>query len=253
MQYTFEEYFNLINEGFVVKDNIVYFNPESKDVINTTFGKFKDKQPYKKKLEFGTLYSPYIANKTDEYTEILKAIKGQSKKYNIDSASYTKFIKRTALYLSKLITDNHIDTILMLESSSKILNDLLTELRLYLPKYYETFSYDKGIFKNPDLSQITIEYSGFEFKDETVKNLQQTINRQQKNNYFSIKKFNTKDRKFIKNWLILKNNLLSKIIDKRVALIDDIVTSGATMDEASRLLNEAGAKEVIGFAIVKSN
>ncbi len=38
---------------------------------------------------------------------------------------------------------------------------------------------------------------------------------------------------------------------KRVLLIDDIITTGATMDEASRTLLEAGAKEVVAAALAQ--
>lgn len=53
--------------------------------------------------------------------------------------------------------------------------------------------------------------------------------------------------------MILKINdkILSKITDKKVALIDDIVTSGASMIEASKLIEDAGATSLIGLAIVK--
>ena len=38
---------------------------------------------------------------------------------------------------------------------------------------------------------------------------------------------------------------------KRVLLIDDVVTTGATMDEASRMLLEAGAAEVVAAALAQ--
>lgn len=42
----------------------------------------------------------------------------------------------------------------------------------------------------------------------------------------------------------------SKIVSGRnIILIDDVITTGATMNEASRSLKSAGAKKVIGFAI----
>ena len=38
----------------------------------------------------------------------------------------------------------------------------------------------------------------------------------------------------------------------RILLVDDIITTGRTMNECSRVLKEAGAMEVIGLAITSS-
>jgi len=40
-----------------------------------------------------------------------------------------------------------------------------------------------------------------------------------------------------------------KVSGKCIILIDDVITTGATMNEASKTLKKAGAKKVIGFAI----
>lgn len=39
---------------------------------------------------------------------------------------------------------------------------------------------------------------------------------------------------------------------KNIILIDDVYTSGATMNEAARILKKAGAKQIIGFVIAKT-
>lgn len=48
----------------------------------------------------------------------------------------------------------------------------------------------------------------------------------------------------------LKNR--EEIKDKRILLIDDIITTGSTMEECSRVLINNGAREVIGLALTSS-
>jgi len=45
----------------------------------------------------------------------------------------------------------------------------------------------------------------------------------------------------------------SDIRDKTVILVDDVYTSGATMNEATRVLRRAGVKNIVGFVIAKTN
>lgn len=53
----------------------------------------------------------------------------------------------------------------------------------------------------------------------------------------------------IENSLSLGKNAAQAIAGRRVLLLDDIVTSGASMRVAARLLKEAGAREVIAVSI----
>ncbi|MBZ9578319.1 ComF family protein [Patescibacteria group bacterium] len=43
----------------------------------------------------------------------------------------------------------------------------------------------------------------------------------------------------------------NKIFEKRILLVDDIYTSGATMEEAARVLKKSGAKEIQGVVVAR--
>lgn len=43
----------------------------------------------------------------------------------------------------------------------------------------------------------------------------------------------------------------SKILNKKIVLLDDVFTTGATMEECAKVLKSAGAKEVLGLALAK--
>ncbi len=56
-------------------------------------------------------------------------------------------------------------------------------------------------------------------------------------------------RKNVKNVFSVKNSNLIK--NKNIVLVDDVVTTGATLDEAAKTLKSAGAKMIWGLALAK--
>jgi predicted amidophosphoribosyltransferase len=49
--------------------------------------------------------------------------------------------------------------------------------------------------------------------------------------------------------LFLRKGSEKKLADKRILLVDDVVTSGASMRTAAKLLKDAGAKEIIAVSV----
>lgn len=254
MNLTFDNFDKALNEGFVIQNDIVYFDAQNSDFINTKFGKGKSRKPYVMKLPFGKLYSVYQSSKEtgENYSEILKAIKGQQSIYKIDRRSYNIFIERTALFMASLIRKEEIDTILIMDSSSHILFDLADEINRRLPGYFKAHTFAKTIFKNPDIDSLQIS-DEFEINDKSRENIEYQLRKAKEHKYFSIRKINPPYfRKMIINWLKLNDHMLTNIVDKNIAILDDIVTTGTTIKEAARLIEDAGAKKLIGITIVKS-
>ena len=55
----------------------------------------------------------------------------------------------------------------------------------------------------------------------------------------------------VKNAFLVKNK--EKISGKNILLVDDVFTTGATMEEAARVLKESGAKKIIGVVVAKAS
>ena len=53
----------------------------------------------------------------------------------------------------------------------------------------------------------------------------------------------------IKGAFLVKNN--EKIKNKKILLVDDVYTTGSTMEEVSKVLKESGAKEVWGLVVAR--
>ncbi len=54
----------------------------------------------------------------------------------------------------------------------------------------------------------------------------------------------------IRNAFSIKNG--GQILGKKILLVDDVYTTGATIEECARVLKKAGAKEVIGIVIARA-
>jgi competence protein ComFC len=55
----------------------------------------------------------------------------------------------------------------------------------------------------------------------------------------------------VKGVFFIKNK--EKITGKNILLIDDVFTTGATMEEAARVLKEAGAEKIVGIVIARAS
>ncbi len=145
------------------------------------------------------------------------------------------------------------------------LKDLAKTLAEILAEHFIiTKSNTDQVWKNSILIAVPLEKSklknrGYNQAEELAKELQKTLKVPLVlNNLIKIKKtspqisLSAKERqKNLENAFTLKNP--TEIKGKKVFLVDDVYTTGATMEECARVLREAGVKQVWGIAIARED
>lgn len=239
-------------EDFVLKDDIFYFDPTTDPVyIDTKPGKSNYNPRVSKSDSNIQILSAYVKShdKKDQnmVVDILKSLKGKGR-YKVDEESYKKFIKRTAIYFYHLIKSEPIDLVITIQSSSPLTKDLVQDLIKMIP--YDVDVCDDGVLKNIDVSTIGVKDDSRITPD--IKNyLDGVIKNATKDGYFSVQPIRPIFRKFVKDFLLVDEDLKSKIDGKVILLIDDFLTTGITMNEAIRLLTIFNPAKIIALTMIK--
>lgn len=142
----------------------------------------------------------------------------------------------------------------LVKELAKVLADLLKDYVLILDKK-PNFS-DFLVLPLP-LEKSRLRWRGFNQAEELAKNFCQDFNLEMRNDIlFKIKKtkpqmeLKGKERfENIKGAFEIKNP--EEIRGRKILLIDDVYTTGATMEEAARILKNFGAKEVWGLVLAR--
>ena len=119
--------------------------------------------------------------------------------------------------------------------------------------------FDGKILIPVPLGQRKIKNRGFNQSEEIAKKLSEKLKLPLFSDCLTKIKENTsqaelsKEKRMenIKGVFEVKNK--EKIRDKKILLIDDVYTTGATLEEAARILKEAGAKEVFGVVVARGD
>lgn len=115
---------------------------------------------------------------------------------------------------------------------------------------YDVDVCDDGVLKNIDVSTIGVKDDSRITPD--IKNyLDGVIKNATKDGYFSVQPIRPIFRKFVKDFLLVDEDLKSKIDGKVILLIDDFLTTGITMNEAIRLLTIFNPAKIIALTMIK--
>jgi ComF family protein len=197
-----------------------YLCPDCKSILDINQNHQKFKMGHLSDLYFITEYKNFLIKKLIQYLK------------------YEPFCKELAKDLSLLI----IDHFQLIDKEPEFLKNKKDWVLIPVP-----------------LEKRKIKWRGYNQAEEIAKNLSQFLKIPLLSNcLIKIKKtrpqveLSLEERKEnVKGAFLVKNEKLIK--NKKILLVDDVFTTGATMLECARILKEAGVKEIVGIVIARAH
>lgn len=134
-----------------------------------------------------------------------------------------------------------IDKYLNSVNFSKVLsnNTVIIPIPLHSKRFRE-----RGFNQAEKIADILAERLGLSVNNGTLTRIKNTPHQ-------TTRKSKTERLDSLKNSFEITDK--KELSGKTVILVDDVYTTGATMNEASKALRRAGVKDIIGFVVAKSN
>jgi len=185
-------------------------------------------------LEISSLHQPFKTKYLDDLYFPLPYQNPILKKL-IQNFKYPPFIKELAQPLSSLI----IAHFQLIEKSPKFFQDFFI---LPIPQNKKRLKW-RGFNQAEELAKELASFFKVEILNNVLEKIRETES--QVNLTEKERKENLRGAFFLRRPELIKN--------RKILLIDDVYTTGATMEEVAKILKENGAKEIIGIVIARAN
>lgn len=224
------------------------------DSISTYFKKL----PYHTALQHNEIYSVLNYISTPETMKLLTSLKGRGP-YEVSQAQLDRFLSQVADASSGLIKRLNPEVIIYPASTSTLVKGFVDKLKEKHPSIKVTSeAFIKKSLKGADVKAVLNtehpEWAKFEAENpKAVAQLKQTLKHHLENGELELKKLYKPYLKFIKNFIQLKD--VSETIDvvsgKRVLIVDDVLSTGTTIREMIRQVEELEPAQVSTLTIFK--
>lgn len=240
--------FKQITEGIKISDDdkyeVDYTKDSTDDLIN-----LRDNPSYVKN-EYGDVVIIGIPiQKNKNKSRIVNDIK---KRVNIPDDVISKLTDKVITNLIGSVDLNEFDYIISPKSSSDLTKEFINKLKTVTtkPKYISDF-----FLKNDsDKIWLDINTASNELSNKYLKKLIKNFDKAKEisNQPIKLQPLTNFQRKYVKDMLKINleyNNILVDMLDKKILVIDDILTSGKTLNDIKTILSTPNTNEVTLFTM----
>lgn len=225
-----------------------------------TISTFIGKRLYKTHLRPSGIevLSFFTYHSSDESVALLKSLKGNGP-YQVSADQVDKFLNKTAFAAFRLMHHLEPDVIIHPKSSSQLLTIFTDHLQKIFPR--AELVHDAFIKHTPaDVDELLNtdhpDWDKFETKHpDQAEKLRSYLEKNLDAGVIELKKLYKPYVKFIRNFIKLRSayDLIDKVTDNNVLLVDDVLSSGTTFQEMYRQLSELEPKSIKGLTLFKKD
>lgn len=216
------------------------------------------------------VYSVYSYKPSEVSTMILKALKGQPSSYKADPKDVQLLVDKAAKFTADELKKLHINILVYPRSSSPFTKDYVHAINKHDSSLQviddvilkreagrgegeiEKFA-DSVIYKDhPKYKELTPK-SQKQIRDSIIRNVKKNL-ADGKGAVISLKDaLDKKHMMFVRGFMELKSHeTIFELMGKNVAIIDDVISSGATFADMARAVEYLEPRSVVGFTMFKS-
>lgn len=203
-----------------------------------------------KKDEYGNIVMIGVpVEKSEHKNKLLNDIKKTS---NLNPSVMSFIIDKVVNNLTDYVDINNFDYIVSPKSSSPLIHSLINKLKTVSNK--PIFITDMFLKNDIENIWLDIEEAKKELEPKHLKSLLKSFERAKKVDGQSMKlqRLGKYHRKYVKNMLIVNpqhNNILVDMLDKNILVVDDLITTGKTLNDIRVILSNLGSGEVTLFTM----
>lgn len=244
-------------DGKLVVSSSNYRETSSEDEIATSI---RRGAPYKTTLPSGlNVASAFNYVSSDETTNLLTSLKGRGP-YEVNDRTIDRLMDFAVKTLRSYIVQAKPDIILAPAMTSTVAKKFLEAVSAIVPgiKVQDSTFVKKILKAGDEAAMINTAHPDWkkivQTSPKAADQLRRTLaNQIEAYGQIEVKKLFKQHAKFVTNFIELRDayETLEQVMGKKVMIVDDVLSTGTTMEEMARQLVEFEPKELIGVTLLK--